>query len=99
MDSIQLSNGLKLKRNAGDFDLISTDGNVNSFYFDGVEENYYLNTNGEAFFSNLDCKTLSFAGVQNFKIVDINDRVFTIQFTYNNKTYHFTPSDANVGIS
>ena len=99
MDSIQLSNGLKLKRSAGDFDLISTDGNVNSFYFDGYNENYYLNTNGEAFFSNLDCETLSFAGVQNFKIVNAGSTTFTIQFKYNNKTYQFTPSGGYVTVS
>lgn len=99
MDSIQLSNGLKLKRNAGDFDLVSTDGNVNSFYFDGLEENYYLNTNGEAYFSDLNCDTLNFGGVQNFKIVDANDVSFAIQFTYNNKTYKFFPSDSSVSVS
>ena len=99
MDSIQLSDGLKLKRSVGDFDLISTDGNVNCFYFDGVEENYYLNTKGEAFFSNLDCQTLSFAGVQNFKIVDANDRCFNIQFTYGGRTYKFFPSESSVAVS
>ena len=99
MDSIQLSDGLKLKRSAGDFDLISTDGNVNSFYFDGDNENYYLNTNGEAFFSNLDCETLSFAGVQNFKIVNAGSTTFTIQFKYNSKTYQFTPSGGSVTVS
>ena len=99
MDSIQLSNGLKLKRSAGDFDLISTDGNVNSFYFDGDNENYYLNTNGEAFFSNLDCQTLNFAGVQNFKIVDANDTGFNIQFTYGGRTYKFFPSNSSVTVS
>lgn len=99
VDSIQLSDGLKLKRNAGNFDLVSTDGNVNSFYFDGLEENYYINTNGEAFFSNLDCESLNFAGVQNFKIVDANDTGFNIQFTYNGKTYKFFPSEGSITVS
>lgn len=99
VDSIQLSDGLKLKRNAGDFDLVSTDGNVNSFYFNGLAENYYINTNGEAFFSNLDCESLNFAGVQNFKIVDADDVRFAIQFTYNNKTYKFFPSEGDVNVS
>lgn len=98
-NSIQLSDGLKLERNDGDFDLVSTNGNVNSFYFDGNAENYYLNTNGEAFFSNLDCESLNFTGVQNFKIVDANDVSFAIQFTYNNKTYKFIPSESNLIIS
>lgn len=99
IDSIQLSDNLKLKRNAGDFDLVSIDGNVNSFYFDGLTENYYLNTNGEAFFSNLGCDSLNFAGVQNFEIVDANDTGFNIQFTYNGKTYKFFPSEGSVSVS
>lgn len=99
MDSIQLSYGLKLERNAGDFDLVSTDGNVNSFYFDGNNENYYLNTRGEAFFSNLDCEYLSFSGVSNFKIVNAGSTTFTIQFEYNSKTYQFTPSEGSVTVS
>lgn len=99
MDSIQLSYGLKLERNVGDFDLVSTDGNVNSFYFDGNNENYYLNTRGEAFFSNLDCEYLSFSGVSNFKIVNAGSTTFTIQFEYNSKTYQFTPSEGSVTVS
>ena len=99
INSIQLSNGLKLERNAGDFDLVSTDGNINSFYLNGNTETYYLNTNGDAYFNSLDCVSLNFAGVQNFEIINANDRSFTISFKYNNRTYHFTPSDANVGVS
>lgn len=98
-NSIQLSDGLKLERNGGDFDLVSTDGNVNSFYFDGNNENYYLNTRGEAFFSNLDCESLSFSGVSNFKIVTAGSTTFTIQFEYNSKTYQFTPSEGSVTVS
>lgn len=98
-NSIQLSDGLKLERNAGDFDLVSTNGNVNSFYFDGNAENYYLNTNGEAYFSNLNCDSLNFTGIQNFKIVDAGSTTFTIQFEYNNKTYQFTPSGGSVTVS
>lgn len=99
MDSIQLSDGLKLKRNFGDFDLISTDGSVNRFYLDGVAETYYLSSDGEAYFGSLNCDTFSFGGVSNFKIVDANDRGFTIQFLYLGNTYRFTPSESNVSIS
>ena len=99
INSIQLSDGLKLERNAGDFDLVSTNGNVNSFYLDGNAENYYLNTKGEAFFSNLDCESLSFNGVQNFEIINAGSITFTIQFKYNNKTYQFTPSEGSVTVS
>lgn len=99
VDSIQLSDGLKLKRNVGDFDLVSTDGNVNSFYFDGNAENYYLNTNGDAYFNSLHCDTLNFSGCTNFEIFDANDISFTIRFTYNNKTYKFTPSSGSLTVS
>ena len=99
MDSIQLSNGLKLKRNVGDFDLISTDGNINCFYLDGTDENYYLNSQGAAYFSNLSCDTFNFGGITNFQIVDINDTGFNIQFVYNGKTYKFFPSESSVTVS
>lgn len=99
MDSIQLSDGLKLKRNFGDFDLISTDENVNKFYLDGVAETYYLSSDGEAYFGSLNCDTFSFGGVSNFKIVDANDRGFTIQFLYLGNRYRFTPSESTVSIS
>ena len=99
IDSIQLSNGLKLKSNVNDLDLISTDGNVNCFYLDGTDENYYLDSQGAAYFGSLNCDIFNFGGVTNFEIVDINDRGFTISFVYNGRTYHFTPSDANVGVS
>ena len=99
MDSIQLSDGLKLKRNVGDFDLISTNGNVNSFYLDGVAETYYLSSDGSAFFNTLDCDILSFSGVDNFKIVDITSTNFNIQFTYGGKTYKFYPSESEITVS
>lgn len=96
-DSIQLSDGLILKRNASDFDLISTNGTVNSFYLDGTTETYYLTSNGDGYFSRLACDILNISNVEDFKVVDINDKDFTIQFKYNGKTYSFTPSI--VGIS
>ena len=99
IDSIQLSDGLKLKRNYGDFDLISTDGNVNSFYLDGLAESYYLSSDGNAYFRDLNCETFNFPGANDFKIVDQNDRLFTIQFTFGGRTYSFTPSESTVGVS
>lgn len=99
IDSIQLSDGLKLKRNAGDFDLISTDGNVNSFYLDGLAELYYLSSDGNAYFRDLNCETFNFSGANDFKIVDQNDRLFTIQFTFGGRTYSFTPSEGSVSVS
>lgn len=99
IDSIQLSDGLKLKRSYGDFDLISTDGNVNSFYLDGLAESYYLSSDGNAYFRDLNCETFNFPGANDFKIVDQNDRLFTIQFTFGGRTYSFTPSESTVGVS
>lgn len=98
-DSIQLSDNLKLFRNGNDIDLITIDLNVHSLFLDGEAENYYLNSQGEAYFSALGCDELNFRRVKNFDIVDANDRTFTIQFQYNGKTYRFTPSDTNVGVS
>lgn len=98
-NSIQLSDGLKLSNNVGDIDLVSINGNTYSIYLDGSTEIYYLNSSGDAHFKHLDCDTLNFAGVQNFKIVDANDVSFAIQFTYNNKTYKFIPSESNLIIS
>lgn len=96
-DSIQLSENLKLSRSADDFDLISIDGEEHYMYLDGEGEVYYLSSRGEGYFSKLSCDTLDVPGVEDFKVVDINDRDFTIQFKYNGKTYSFTPSI--VGIS
>lgn len=98
-DSIQLSDGLILKRNISDFDLISTNGTVNSFYLDGTDETYYLTSNGDAHFNNLSCDYLDIPGAENFKIVDITSTGFNIQFTYGNKTYKFTPSKSSVTVS
>lgn len=95
MDSIQLSNTLKLRRNGGDVYLVyDTDSYI---YLDGNgSKNYYIGTTGEAGFSILDCETLNFAGVNDFHI-NANATSFTIQFEYQGRTYSFTPSD--VGIS
>lgn len=99
IDSIQLSDGLKLNRNVGDIDLVSIDGNVNSLYLDGEAELYYLSSDGGAYFSTLGCETFNLPGVDDFKIVDLNNTGFSIQFTYDGKTYKFTPSEGSVSVS
>lgn len=99
IDSIQLSDGLKLNRNVGDIDLVSIDGNVNSLYLDGEAESYFLSSEGDAYFSTLGCETFNLPGADDFKIVDLNDTGFSIQFTYDGKTYKFTPSEGDVSVS
>lgn len=99
IDSIQLSDGLKLNRNVGDIDLVSINGNVNSLYLDGEAESYYLSSDGSAYFSTLGCETFNFPGADDFKIVDLNNTGFSIQFTFNGKTYTFTPSEGSVTVS
>lgn len=99
IDSIQLSDGLKLNRNVGDIDLVSINGNVNCLYLDGEDESYYLSSDGGAYFSTLSCETFNLPGADDFKIVDLNNTVFSIQFTYGGKTYKFTPSEGSVSVS
>lgn len=99
IDSIQLSDGLKLNRNVCDIDLVSIDGNVNSLYLDGEAESYYLSSDGGAYFSTLGCETFNLPGADDFKIVDLNNTGFSIQFTYDGKTYKFTPSEGSVSVS
>lgn len=99
IDSIQLSDGLKLSRNIGDIDLVSINGNVNSLYLDGEAESYYLSSDGSAYFSTLGCEVFNFSGANDFKIVDSNSTSFSIQFTFGGKTYTFTPSESSVTVS
>ena len=99
IDSIQLSDGLKLNRNVGDIDLVSIDGNVNSLYLDGEAESYYLSSDGGAYFRTLGCEIFNLPGADDFKIVDLNNTGFSIQFTYDGKTYKFTPSEGSVSVS
>ena len=99
IDSIQLSDGLKLNRNVGDIDLVSIDGNVNSLYLDGEAESYYLSSDGGAYFRTLGCEIFNLSGADDFKIVDLNNTGFSIQFTYDGKTYKFTPSEGSVSVS
>lgn len=99
MDSIRLSNALKLRRNGDDIELICIDSNTNPSLYLGDSQNYYIDANGAGYFNQLFCDILNVPGGDDFKIINADDRSFTISFEYNGKTYHFTPSDANVGVS
>lgn len=97
-NSIQLSDSLELNRDKNDVYLSSN--NITHFiYLDGIDRNYFLNSNGDAYFNDLTCDTLNISSVQNFEIVDITSSGFNIQFSYGGKTYKFFPSDANVSVS
>lgn len=99
MDSIQLSDNLKLCRNGNDIDLVSIDGETHYLDLDGSTGYYYLNTIGEANFNVLSCDTLNIPGCLDFRIINVYDRSFTIKFKYGGKTYQFTPSGDNVTVS
>lgn len=99
IDSIRLSNALKLRRNGDDAELICTDSNVNPSLYLGDGQEYYIDANGSGHFSNLSCEILDLPGCEDFRIVETNDRSFSIQFSYNGKTYKFTPSEGSVSVS
>ena len=99
-NSIQLSDTLNLSRNGNNVYLGSTDvSNPSYIYLDGMDQNYYLDSQGAAYFRSLNCDIFNFGGVTNFKIINADDRDFTISFEYNGRTYHFTPSEGNLSIS
>lgn len=98
-NSIRLSDSLSLVKYGNDVYLGSDDGIRHDIYLDGMDQNYYLNSLGQAYFSSLNCDNFSFGGVQNFEIVDANDTGFNIQFTYNGKTYKFFPSEGSITVS
>jgi hypothetical protein len=95
-NSIQLSDNLNLNRNGNDVYLSSDNGSSSNIYLDGMNQNYYLSSDGSTYFNNLNCDILSFGGVDDFEIVDINDTGFNIQFNYNGKTYKFFPSEGSI---
>lgn len=98
INSIQISDSLKLNRSGDDAYLSSQDGTYHSIYLDEAST-YNIDSNGDAFFNSLHCDILSFSGASNFEIVDAGSITFTIRFIYNNKTYQFTPSEGSVTIS
>lgn len=100
IDSIQLSDSLILNRIDSNVYLASTDAAQASYiYLDGNDQNYYLSSQGDAYFNSLNCDIFNFSGVTNFEIVDANDTGFNIQFNYNGKTYKFFPSENSVTVS
>ena len=99
MDSIQLSDALKLRRNGDDVELVNTNSNVDPSLYLGDGQEYYIDANGVGYFSHLSCNILDVPGGRNFKIVDAGITTFTIQFEYNGKTYQFTPSGGSVTVS
>lgn len=100
IDSIQLSDSLILNRIDSNVYLASTDATQASYiYLDGNDQNYYLSSQGDAYFNSLNCDIFNFSGVTNFEIVDANDTGFNIQFNYNGKTYKFFPSENSVTVS
>lgn len=101
INSIQLSDNLNLSRDTNDICLNNIDGNEHYLYLDGVNvENYFISSKGDGYFKNLSCTYLNVpGGGRDFKLVDVNDTGFTIQFEYNNKTYQFTPSKGSVTVS
>lgn len=99
IDSIRLSNALKLRRNGDDTELICIDSNVDPSLYLGDGQEYYIDANGAGSFNDLSCNDFNLPGANHFKIVNQDSATFTIQFTYNNKTYLFTPSVGNVSVS
>ena len=100
MNSIQLSDALKLRRIGNDVALVNTNSNVDTSLYLGDGQEYYIDANGIGYFSNLSCDILNVpGGGRDFKLVDVNDTGFAIQFTYNGKTYKFIPSESNLIIS
>lgn len=99
-NSIQLSDNLKLRRNGDDIVLVNINSNVDPSLYLGDGQEYYIDANGRGYFSNLSCNILNVpGGGRDFRILDINDRGFAIQFTYNGKKYKFIPSESSLIIS
>lgn len=99
MNSIRLSDALKLRRSGDDIELICINSNVDPSLFLGDSQEYYIDADGAGSFNYLSCENFNFPGASNFKIVNHDSTTFTIQFTYNSKTYQFTPSVGNVTVS
>lgn len=99
MDSIRLSNALKLRRNGDDIELICIDSNTNPSLYLGDSQNYYIDANGAGYFNQLFCDILNVPGGDDFKIINADDRSFTISFEYNGKTYKFFPSESCITVS
>ena len=99
MDSIQLSDNLKLTRDGNDINLVNTDSVNEHWLYLNSDGLYGLSSDGNVYANNLVCDGFSFGQADNFEIVNANDRSFTIQFVFAGKTYQFTPSGDNVIVS
>ena len=75
------------------------DSSIDPSLYLGDGQEYFIDTNGVGYFSNLSCDTFNFGRVTNFEIVDANDTGFNIQFTYGGRTYKFFPSNSSVTVS
>ena len=98
-NSIQLSDSLSLVKYGKDVYLSSDDSNSHNIYLDGNDKNYFLGSDGNAYINNLSCDILGFGGVDDFSIVNADDKSFHIQFNYNGKTYNFFASENSVTVS
>ena len=99
MNSIQLSDNLKLTRDGNDINLVNTDSKNEYWLYINSDGLYGLSSDGNVYANHLECDAFSFGQADNFEIVNANDRSFTIQFIFAGKTYQFTPSGANVTVS
>lgn len=99
MNSIQLSDNLKLTRDGNDINLVNTDSVNEHWLYINSDGLYGLSSDGNVYVNHLECDAFSFGQADNFEIVDANDRSFTIQFVFAGKTYRFTPSGDNVTVS
>lgn len=99
MNSIQLSDNLKLTRDGNNINLVNTDSVNEHWLYINTDELYGLSSNGNVYANRLVCDAFSFGQADNFEIVDANNRSFTIQFVFAGKTYRFTPSGDNVTVS
>lgn len=99
MNSIQLSDNLKLTRDGNDINLVNTDSVNEHWLYINSDGLYGLSSDGNVYVNHLECDAFSFGQADNFEIVDANDRSFTIQFIFAGKTYRFTPSGNSVTVS
>ncbi len=98
-DAIWLSESLYLERSVQDFVLCSNDNDEHYFYLDGQGEAYFVSSNGNAFFKELEAGKIKLGIAEEFRVSEAGTNTFTIKFVYNGKTYSFTPSSGNVSIS
>ena len=99
MNSIQLSDNLKLTRDGNNINLVNTDSKNEYWLYINSDGLYGLSSDGNVYANHLECDAFSFGQADNFEIVNANDRSFTIQFVFAGRTYQFTPSANSVTVS